>query len=480
MSAVRERWDVELSEVEAAVGPRSFDRGSAYARGGRVLKLAWDADAVALTGAVLGQGALYDTSAFFAAESDGGLRFEEGECSCPVGYNCKHVAALVVAAADGRAAARPLRLVPAPGTAAWERPLRALVDAPAAQATGSPLALELSLQARGLAGRGELRLLARLMRPGARGGWVNGSLSWSGLDSWHIRSGTYRADHLAFVRELYAIQRARVGRPSYAYGYGTEKTLDLSDCGPQLWPLLDEAARIGLPLVDVRTGSDELPRYRHGEIVLDVTRKSDAHSQVRALLRVDGGDADALQPVAFFGSAGHGLVCTDDCGSPRLVRLARSAPPELQQLILDGEPLAIPADELERFAAEICPALRGIAEVGSSDGSFAAPEVSAPVLVLRTRYGAGHAVELGWEWAYRVGERVHRTPLGPPAGGSGLRDLDAERAILADSVLAETGLERYGLLNGAGHPTGDPVMLTGLDGMRLTTEALPRLRELPA
>src|SRR5438552_12920366 len=124
-SASAEQRDLELCEVEIAVGPRSYDRGRAYARGGRVLKLAWDADAEALTGTVLGRGALYDTVAFFAATRGGELRFDEGECSCPVGYNCKHVAALVIAAADGRAAARPLRLVPAPATPTWERPLRA-------------------------------------------------------------------------------------------------------------------------------------------------------------------------------------------------------------------------------------------------------------------------------------------------------------------------------------------------------------------
>jgi superfamily II DNA or RNA helicase len=476
VSAVRERWDVELSEVEAAVGPRSFDRGRAYARGGRVLRLVWDADAEALTGSVLGRGALYDTTAFFAGSHSGSLVFEEGECTCPVGYNCKHVAALVIAAADGRGVSKSLEVLRSGAPAGWERSLRALIDTPAAQAAGSPLALELSLQAGGPAGRGQPRLLARLMRPGARGGWVNGSLSWSGLDSWQLRSGAYRADHLALVRELYALQRAREGRPSYWYGY--EKTLDLGDCSPQLWPLLEEAARIGLPLVDARAGSGELPRHRQGEIVLDVTRESDSRLQLRALLHVDGDDADGLEPALFLGASGHGLACTDEAGRLRLVRLTRPAPAELQRLVLDGEPLVIPAEELERFAEEICPALRGIAAVGSSDGSFAPPEVSAPELVLRARYGPGHAIELGWEWVYRVGRRVHRVPPGPPAGRPGLRDLEAERAILADGLLAGTGLERHGLLDGAGHPTGERVTLTGLDAMRLSTEALPRLREL--
>ena len=41
-SASAEQRDFELYGVETAVGSRSYDRGCTYARGGRVLKLAWD------------------------------------------------------------------------------------------------------------------------------------------------------------------------------------------------------------------------------------------------------------------------------------------------------------------------------------------------------------------------------------------------------------------------------------------------------
>jgi hypothetical protein len=58
-SAITELCDFELSEVEAAVGSRSFDRGRAYARRGRVVEIEWDADAATLTGSVVGRGALY-------------------------------------------------------------------------------------------------------------------------------------------------------------------------------------------------------------------------------------------------------------------------------------------------------------------------------------------------------------------------------------------------------------------------------------
>ena len=87
VSATGELCDVELSEVEAAVGSRSFDRGRVYARRGRVARAEWDPDAEALRGSVVGQGALYDTAAFFVGSRGGALAFEDGECTCPVGYN---------------------------------------------------------------------------------------------------------------------------------------------------------------------------------------------------------------------------------------------------------------------------------------------------------------------------------------------------------------------------------------------------------
>ncbi len=61
-----------------------------------------------------------------------------------------------------------------------------------------------------------------------------------------------------------------------------------------------------------------------------------------------------------------------------------------------------------------------------------------------------------------------------------MRDLDAERALLAGTVLTRTGLERFGLLDETGRPVGQSLTLDGLDTLRFTTEALPRVRELAA
>ena len=256
----------DLANVSAAVGTTSFKRGQAYARGRRVLSVGWDPDGYRLTGSVVGHGGLYSTTAFFS-EASGELALVDGECSCPVGRRCKHVAALVITAAEahrsGRLAPPPRASASAPAEAppSWEDPLRAIIDTEISS-NGAPLAIELAVLNSGLAGGGAPRLKARLMRPGARGGWVNGSLTWNGLGSWHAQGGEYRADQIAVLRELRATQQAGAGRMTDYYGYSGEKTLDLSDCSAQLWPLLEEALRLGVTLIHTRATLGEVPARR--------------------------------------------------------------------------------------------------------------------------------------------------------------------------------------------------------------------------
>jgi len=474
----------DLSDVEAVIGTRAFQRGRSYARGGRVRNIVWDADDETLTGSVVGNGALYETVAFFASEPDGVLAFGEGECTCPVGYDCKHVAALVIAASSQRQARRSAgraRAV-APPPPSWDEPLLALVQTPRAHATGAPLAIELALRMSGPAGQGAPRLTARLMRPGARGGWVNGSLAWDALDPWQV--GGYRSDHVALARELHAVQRATSAR-SYYFGYGADRSLDLSDCdSARLWSLLDEGERIGLGLIHARKGLGDVARPRQAEIVLDVTGATDGGAAVAPALRVDGEPVRDLAPVLFLGPSGRGLVCVDagargalEDRPLRLLGLRAHTAAPLQRMVLDRAQVRIPASELQRFADELCPVLRGSAPVVSSDGSFTPPEISAPALVLRAGYGDGHAVRLGWEWAYRIGATTRRATLQVTGGGPGFRDLEVESAILADTVLDGTGLEQFGLLDQAGRPVDAAVSLTGIDSMRLTTELLPRIEQ---
>ena len=385
LAVVGELGDVDLSVVEATVGSRSFARGCGYARGkqgarGRVGRGHEDVDRL---GGRQRRALRHGRVLHFRRRRAAGVRRRRVHLPGRLQLQAcrrdrdrrerrarRRSAARRVAggAPGGGGASYDAGAESEPEPSSWERPLRALIDAPAAQAAGSPLAIELELHSSGPAGAGPPRLLAKLMREGARGGWINGSLTWSGLESWQVQNGDYRPDHLALVRELYAVHRTRLGRASYhySYGHGADKTLDLGACDSvQLWSLLDEADRLGVKLIHTFPGLGEVPRWRSGELLIDVTRGDGQSSIVGAVLRIDGEDGHGLAPLLFIGADGHGLVCGEggearsndrpDSRRLRLVRLERPAPAALQRMVLGGERLNVPAGELQRFAEEVCP-----------------------------------------------------------------------------------------------------------------------------
>src|SRR5205823_2160213 len=324
----------------------------------------------------------------------------------------------------------------------WERSLESLLEpapaGPESRPGGTPLAVEITLSPAPpptwsrTARSGPMTLLARLVRPG-RNGWVGGGLSWTKLENLHLY-GDHLVPHVRLLQELYALHRAREGRSHY-YSYGEEKAIDLSvfESG-QLWPLLDEAEAIGLRLVHARKWLGDLERYRSAELCLDVTRGDGSGSlAIHPGILIDGIPADAV-PVLFIGTQGHGLVYVDPSDTARsgdlsdwhlrLARMAKPVPQPLQRLALERHHLDIPAAGHAHFREGYYPRLRHVATVTSSDGSFTPPEISDPTLVLRASYGAGHDLDLAWEWAYEVGDARLRLPLGA-AGDGGFRDVDA-------------------------------------------------------
>ena len=523
----RELPRFDPATLTEAVGKACFARGAQYALQGAVVHVQWDWPDSALRGTVRGSHAnVYTTAAYFSPAGELAAGFGYGECSCPVGFNCKHAVALVLAAAvgTGRAAldegpphespprGSPLHGSPphgsppqgSPPRVAWERSLESLLGpgpGAAARPGETPLAMELTLSrdARPARARGPaaavapLKLLARLVRPGRNGGWVAGGLSWGKLDTLPYR-GEHPGPQVRLLRELYALYRSRGGY--YGYPYGDDRSIELSAFeSRQLWPLLDEAESMGLHLVHGRK-LGLVEKYRCAELCLDVTGGGPSGTLVISpVIRVDGAPDDAV-PVAFIGSEGHGVVHVDRAGGwpggdPggwlfRLARLGRAVPPQLQAMALADQRLEIPGAGQARFRDGYYPQLRRAATVISSDGSFVPPAISGPVLVLRACYGTGHDLEVSWEWAYQVGESPLRAALDPGAPADGFRDLDAERMILADLDLP---LGRFGLLGpGPGGPGLAPgprpvlaprTRLAGIDTMRFTTELLPLLADQP-
>jgi superfamily II DNA or RNA helicase len=149
-------------------------------------------------------------------------------------------------------------------------------------------------------------------------------------------------------------------------------------------------------------------------------------------------------------------------------------------MLVSDERLVLPAADIERFAQQLYPALRHIAPVVSSDGSFTPPTIAEPALVLRAQHGPGALVTLGWEWEYGVGNVTYRAPFGVDDGSLGFRDDDAERERMMTTAIDEPALRGIGVVDDAGRPVaGPPATLAGLDSLRTVTEVLPRLAEHP-
>ncbi|EUA20595.1 SNF2-like domain protein [Mycobacterium xenopi 3993] len=90
---------------------------------------------------------------------------------------------------------------------------------------------------------------------GKRGGWVAGDLRWDRLHM--LRYSDYPAAQVRLLQELYATYRTSRSNSTvyYGYSYGDEKTMALLRFdSPQLWPLLDEARRVGVRLLQPRPG----------------------------------------------------------------------------------------------------------------------------------------------------------------------------------------------------------------------------------
>ena len=161
---------IDLADLADAAGATSYARGVKYAQQNAVARMRWDEGTHVLFGSVHGSGGnLYHTTAFFSALHAGRARFLHGECDCPVGFDCKHVVALVrTAVATAESGATLARQRPR----TWEDSLGALLTSRSANAPETdrkPLAIELTLSESGSAHRQAITVLARLVTQGRNG-----------------------------------------------------------------------------------------------------------------------------------------------------------------------------------------------------------------------------------------------------------------------------------------------------------------------
>ncbi len=242
--------------------------------------------------------------------------------------------------------------------------------------------------------------------------------------------------------------------------------------------MLDQAHELGLPFV-YRGKQGTVPPPGTAELTLDVTSDETTLLIAPVIKTSDGADA---VPLRFIGSEGHGVIYTDrgqanhgELARFRLARLAHPVPAQLQHLALVDERLVVPESGQAAFLSKYYPRLRRMAAVTSSDGSFTAPEISDPALVVRAAYARGHRVEVRWEWAYQVGGTELRAGLG--SAPDPFRDSQAEARVLAGLGLpsALPGVPRGQDQARIERSRPSAFTLNGLDTMTFTTEVLPLL-----
>ena len=288
--------------IRRTVGSESFRRGAVYAEQGRVSDVAYSQRHGSLSATVRGSGGrVYTTVAEF---DDNEVRWW-GECSCPVGMDCKHVAALLLTtqwALDG--AARAARSAPA--RPSWERALGDLVGSgptPPGR-RGTPLGLQFEVEgaAPGRSATPDAPVRLRPVVPGAKGRWIRTGVSWRNLE-YDYHGGR---DAGAGRRAACPVPGAR-GRagPLRLLG-GGDVPVRLADFGPALWPALQEVVDAGVTLVTA-AGAPVRLAGEPATLAVDVREAGDGGLLVEAVADVGEVPVPA-EAVGLLGSPPHGAV----------------------------------------------------------------------------------------------------------------------------------------------------------------------------
>ncbi|EMY34811.1 DNA/RNA helicase [Arthrobacter crystallopoietes BAB-32] len=483
---------VDAGEIIRHVGGAAFARGKTYSTARSVQDLAWDADTGVLTSRVQGTAAVPYRCRIQLKNSDAGYRLVENTCSCPVGWDCKHVAAtLLFANLSNLQAREDFKLPERPAGPHWQQALGPLLDpAPAATArsprlagkrpSGRPMLLGLQFEVRDQtlqahqqwrpgsgvshSGRVPTSRLQLGVRPVVRndsGRWVRSNLRWNS-----ISFKTYGLN-LDPEQHRWFSQFVPLHRASGQLHFGEDNDWLYLDefSSPLLWQLLDEARDLGIELMGAKADTSVIIG-RHAELRLDArSPEAGADLSLDPVLFIDG----AAHPLESAGAIGnHGAYSYQ--AELRQVTLAptdKKLTPAEQQLLQRPATVSIPVQDIPEFLERVYPRLQRTISLTSTDASVELPEIIPPVLVLTAAYGKANTLKLSWQFEYTAGETAVRKPLEPAGGETGYRDTEAETALLAAvrRILPGQDLQAESTLK-------------DMAAVEFTQEVLPRLERL--
>ncbi|RFA16512.1 hypothetical protein B7R22_03270 [Subtercola boreus] len=322
------------------------------------------------------------------------------------------------------------------------------------------------------------------------GGYIKANVTWSSFTH-QVNRLNLEPEHLRWFAQFAAVHRAT--RELYT-GHETDWLYLDEFTSPLLWHLLDEAARLGIPLLGTKK-SAVISRGSEGSVRLDATRGTAGALQLAAVAVIDG-SASPRESVGAIGA--HGVYTYELLPALRvnIAPVPNGLSEQALGLLDRNTDIVVPPDEVEEFVEDFLPRLRRAIDVDSPDDSVELPGVVPPVLVLAARFRAKNVLSLDWSWEYAVGSRMARMALYPDADGESrpddtstvLRDPTTERETLArvTEVLAAEpdgasieALDAFGDLDVAAlEPLNPSLALHGYDAAIFTDKTLPRLEGL--
>ncbi len=461
--------------VTHSFGPGPLLRGRTYARDGMVDDVEVVEDSphyLELEATVRGSGrSSYVTGVVVQRDAHGWGLWTD--CTCPVGEQCKHGAAVVsLVRAPGR------RVEPAStGPPAWQTRLEeVLADyEPSAEGAGLPLALQVDL-GRGFGSQRYSSLAVaptvtvRPLRQGARGTWIKTGASWSDAASYGARRDL--EPRQAGVLAQLAEARAHLG-----YYGPSDAPVDVGDLGVAVWPLLREGVEAGLSLVARGDLGDVRLATGPARVGIDVAAGSaDGGYRLVATVSLAGEEGTwSGAEVIVLGRRAHGVGLLRREGSRIhlvLARLEQRLAPAVQRLLGDPEPLQLPPEAATALGEDYLPRLGRHLLLTSADSSVPLPEEQPPVLRLLVGWGALGTATLTWQWVHRVGRReeVVAFPAGAGSGPVPAPDLVEELDLPAAATTLLLDDERRAQAHDG---------LRGHDLIAFVRDVLPALREHP-
>ncbi|MGL4305235.1 MAG: SNF2-related protein [Mycobacteriaceae bacterium] len=462
-----------IESMTRLLGSETCRRGAQYASSGMVSALSWDAKTSSLVGSVKGsQAQWYRTTVTLASQSQNPSHIQRGLCSCPVQLNCKHVAAVVFAAASRQ------KKYSSSTHETWEDDLSPLLDH--SERHDSLLGIQLGLadpvgqQAR-QGNSNPLRLLARPVVRGHNGGWTVTGVNWQSLAHSDF---AFPPEQTRWFQELHAAQTAR-SHTRYAYSQPT--TIDIGILADtQLFGFIERAAELGITLINTAKGLGTVADTQNIEVSIDIRKNNRTNDiQLQAVLSVDGKSPKETD-VYFLGDNGRGALLATGKErqlptSQRPVRLAkatRPVPEALQRLIVDKRNLHIGAASVPKFLSEFIPVLRQQASIQSSDKSFDLPEFSGPTLVLRLAAPGDNTLSVEPRWAYAVNGEQKEQAVSATRGPN-FRDQESETALLQKALAL---IPKFGPQDPSSGKWGN-FTLSGIDAINFVSTGIPEFEK---